>query len=124
MGSSETAYGKAVSELQSDVQINGTEITGTLNYVTGYTQFSGDVGKQSGNYLALDFSADPWPDLVEVELLNANTTGAIELSEDDHIGVFRITNKESQAIKVTTLSGDDDNTVTYGLSGLTLKPES
>lgn len=46
--------GKQTSELQTDVSVVGTNITGTLNHVTGYTGFNeGDPSEQSGYYAAL-----------------------------------------------------------------------
>lgn len=117
-------YGKKASELQSNVIVSDSEITGTLHYVTGYTEFSGDEEKQSGNYLA--FVVEPVPDdaTVTVEFVGANTTiGPVELEPDDRSLVFRITDKSTQSIKITTKSGKSSTTKTYALSGLTLESE-
>ena len=43
--------------MQEGITITDNAITGTLKLVSGYTGFSEDVSKQSGNYLALHFSA-------------------------------------------------------------------
>lgn len=117
-------YGKKASELQSNVIVSDSEITGTLHYVTGYTEFSGDEEKQSGNYLA--FVVEPVPDdaTVTVEFVGANTTiGPVELEPDDRSLVFRITDKSKQSIKITTKSGESSTTKTYALSGLILESE-
>lgn len=55
--STDDVYGKTVSELQNGIQISESNvISGTLNYVTGYTGFnSTKVEEQSSNYLALDY---------------------------------------------------------------------
>ena len=104
MGSGETVYGKQVSELQTGVQVEGTAITGTLNYVTGYTGFnSSQVEEQSGNYLALDFGG---------------TKGPVTLTNEDHFCVFLV-KATTQSIKVTA----DGSSTTYTLTGLTLTPQ-
>lgn len=120
MGPEEDAYGKTVSELQTGISINGTAISGTLNYVTGYTGFNGlEVGEQSGNYLALKFDSDPWPTKLTVELVGG-TKGPVTLTEDtDEFCVFRITSNTTQSIKVSA----DGHDTTYTLTGLTLTPE-
>lgn len=120
MGPEEDVYGKTVSELQSGISIKGTAISGTLNYVTGYTGFNSlEVGEQSGNYLALKFDSNPWPTSLTVELVGG-TKGPVALTEDtDEFCVFRITNKDTQSIKVSA----DGNDTTYTLTGLTLTPE-
>lgn len=120
MGPEENAYGKTVSELQTGISIQGTAIRGTLNYVTGYTGFNSlEVGEQSGNYLALKFDSDPWPTTLTVELVGG-TKGPVTLTEDtDEFCIFRVTNKDTQSIKVSA----DGNDTTYTLTGLTLTPE-
>lgn len=67
-------YGKAVETLQKDVSISGSTIYGTIHYVTGYTGFSGDTEEQSGNYLAINVTAENGA-LVKSRLTNAKNTG-------------------------------------------------
>lgn len=123
MGSSENAYGKTVSELQTDVTVGETDITGTLHYVTGYTGFNGsEPDEQEGNYLALQFTCDPWPDELTVELVGG-TKGEVTLSEEDDFCIFRIANKDSQSIKVSSMVGDSLTEKTYALSGLVLESQ-
>lgn len=118
MDSGETVYGKQVSELQTGVQVEGTEITGTLNYVTGYTGFnSSQVEEQSGNYLALDFNAEPFPSSLTVELVGGSK-GPVTLTNEDHFCVFLV-KATTQSIKVTA----DGSSTTYTLTGLTLTPQ-
>lgn len=121
--STDDVYGKTVSELQNGIQISEFNvISGTLNYVTGYTGFnSTKVEEQSGNYLALDFDALPWPDTYSVELVGG-TKGPITLSEDDKFVVFRIANKDTQSIKVIATKDGVKTEETFTLSGLTLTP--
>ena len=103
MGSSETAYGKTVSELQSNVVVEGDAISGTLHYVTGYTGFDGsDPLEQEGNYLALTFTPTSWDGVMTVELVGG-TKGAVTLSEGDDFCVFKVDNI-AQTIKSYSLT--------------------
>ena len=115
----ETRYGKTVSALQEDVVINDKFIKGTLHYVTGYTGFSGDATKQSGNYLALDFTASEGATTM-VELLNGSTGHPVDASSDMYC-VFRITDKNTQKVRVSTTLNSDTVVKTYSLAGLVLE---
>lgn len=124
----ETKYGKKVSDLQDDVVINtNRKITGTLHYVTEYTGFnSSEPTEQEGNYLALDF-ADNWlgetdPTTFTVEL-KGGTKGPVTLTELDAFCVFRVTNPNTQSIKVVSTDSTGTTTVEYSLKGLTLEPK-
>lgn len=128
MTGTETAYAKRVSDLQNDVVINtNRKIDGTLHYVTGYTGFnSSDTTEQSGHYLALDF-ADNWlgdtdPTTFTVEL-KGGTKGPVTLTELDAFCVFRVTNPNTQSIKVVSTDSTGTTTVEYSLKGLTLEPK-
>lgn len=115
----ETRYGKSVSALQEDVVINDKFIKGTLHYVTGYTGFSGDADKQSGNYLALDFTASDGATTM-VELLNGSTGHPVDASSDMYC-VFRITDKNTQKIRISSTLNSDTVVKTYSLAGLVLE---
>ena len=114
----ETYYGKLVSELQTHVTVFQNEISGILNYVTGYTGFSGDTDEQSGNYLALKF-AIPEGASATVQLIGG-VNGPASLGTDDYC-VFRIANT-SQVIRVV-VTGVNGDTLTkdFTLTGLKLK---
>ena len=114
-------FGKTVNELQSDVVVGESEITGTLKHVTDYTDFSSNVSEQSGNYLALKIEAEPAEAETVVELVGG-TKGPVTLDDDMNI-VLLIKNKDTQSIKVTVDDGEDSATKTYGLTGLTLETE-
>ena len=109
-----------MSELQSDIVIDEDSISGTLHYVTGYTDFSSVVGEQSGNYLALKVDA-PEDSTVIVDLVGG-TKGAVELDSDRNI-VLKISNKDTQSIEITVEQGDSIAEKAYNLSGLTLESE-
>ena len=114
-------FGKNVSDLQTNVSVNGDEITGTLKYVTGYTGFSSNESEQSGNYLALKIETVPDDVETTVELVGG-TKGPVTLDEDMNI-VLLIKNKDTQSIKVVSTDGDETVTKTFGLTGLTLERE-
>lgn len=113
-------FGKSVSDLQTNIVIDDSEITGTLKYVTGYTGFSSTVSEQKGNYLALKITA-PEDSVTTVELVGG-TKGPVALDEDMNI-VLLIKNKNTQSVKVVTTKNDDTVTKTYSLSALTLNAE-
>lgn len=111
--------GKTVSDLQSNVIVNDDYIQGTLKYVSGWTDFSGNPEYQSGNYLALKFEASEGA-TTTVELLGGvDGRGAITLDSDMQ-AILRITNLNQKVKVVTTLDGESV-TKTYGLRMLELK---
>ena len=114
-------FGKAVNGLQSDMVVADDEVTGTLKYVNGYVDFSGNTSEQSGNYLALKIEAEPAEAETVVELVGG-TKGPVALDDDMNI-VLLIKNKDTQSIKVTVDDGENSTTKTYGLTGLTLETE-
>ena len=113
-----SCYGKQAKDLQSDIVISDDTITGTLNYVTGYEQFNpSDKSEQSGNYIALSLTSDEDAE-IKTQLIGGNKG---EIIIDDGFCVYRITDHESQKIKVSVTKGEDVVTKTYDLSGLTCK---
>lgn len=60
---------------------------------------------------------------ITVELIGAKySKSPITLDEDKNF-VFRISNKDSQSIKITSIVNDNAVSKTYSLNGLTLKTE-
>lgn len=109
-----------MSELQTNIKVADTEITGTLHYVTGYTGFHGsDPTQQEGNYLALKITA-PEDATTTVEVVGGSK-GPVALDEDMNI-VLRIAST-SQSIEVITTLKDLSLTKTYALTNLTLDPK-
>ena len=101
-------------------------VNGTLNYVTGYTEFSGDPELQEGNYLALRVDTDDENDEITVELLGGRTGHPVTLDPDRNI-VLWIENKDTEKVRVVVNHVNDDLTVstettTLSLKGLTLEP--
>lgn len=109
----EDLYGKVASDLQEGITITDNAITGTLKLVSGYTGFSEDVSKQSGNYLALHFSATD-----DATLSAEYGSETVSLTEDGLI-VIRVTDV-SVPLVVTATLGNVTETESYDLTGLTL----
>ena len=115
-----TVLGKYVSSLQEDVVLDSDEIGGTLKYVTGYTGFSGNVDEQSGNYLALKFSA-PEDAVVTIELLGGTVGHPVTLDSDMNC-VLRITKPKTQRLRVVMTYNGTTTTRVFKLSELVLQP--
>ena len=101
--------------------IGPDSISGTLKHVTDYTGFSSVKAEQTGNYLALKVDTEPADATVTVEIIGG-TKGAVTL-DDDGLFVGKISNKDTQSIKVVATSGDYVVTKIYSLNGLTLAVE-
>ena len=94
----EDLFGLSVTDLQSDVEILGTTISGTLKHVADYSS-AYQAGEDSGNYIALHFEV---PDVdgvtITAEVVNG-AHGPVTL-DTDGILISRITDKNLQSIKV------------------------
>lgn len=103
--------------MQDDIEIDGTNITGTLKYIADYSSaFSGD--EASGNFLALHFDSDVEDVVLTVEVVGG-FHGPTTLDES-RITVFRIANTE-QKIKITASKNGESYSKIYDLSGLVLE---
>ena len=111
--------GKAVSSLQEDVIVHDKFIKGTLKYATGYTGYSENVDEQSGNFLALRFEVSDGA-TTTVQLLGGPNKNPVTLDSNAN-AVFRITDRNTQRIKVVTTLGDDTITKIYSLAGLSIE---
>ena len=94
-------------------------ISGTLNYVTGFTDFSEETEEQSGNYLVLKCTTQDATDTITVELIGGSTGRPVTLDADRNI-VIRITNTATQSIKVVATNVLKRAEKTFTLTGLTL----
>jgi hypothetical protein len=97
--------------------IGDDAITGTLAYVADYTGFSDDADLQKGNFLALHFGA---PDGYEITVSLGDDPVEVD---SDGLVVMRIADKDTDIITATATKGDDVQTLTYSLSGLTCETE-
>lgn len=104
------------------MSVGGSDISGELKYVTGYTGFSGDPTEQEGHYLVLHIDTEIEGATIVCELIGGKH-GPVTLDSDRTL-ITRISNK-SQKIKITaSKEGYDDIVKVYSLSGLTLDPKS
>ena len=110
-------YGKTVSDLQSAISVGNGKITGTLKYVTGYTGWTSEVEKQSGNFLALKLDV---ADGAEVSAMLGDK-GPVDLTEDKYL-VARISDK-TEKLKFTATKGGATEVKEYDLSELVLEEE-
>ena len=113
-----------MSDLQTGVSISNNSASGTLNYVSDYEGFSSDTELQSGNYIALHWS-DPDASITSLKVGVVPSSIGAELVEcindTDRNGVFRITNKNSQVIRLVQSDGENAHTQDISLTGLTLE---
>lgn len=111
-------FGKTVNELQTGINVSDNGISGTLNSVSDYTDFSSIPDEQSGHYLALAVDSNPPYDKATVELVGG-TKGPVTLDADKNI-VLLIKNKDSQSVKVSVTKNSKTVSKTYTLAKLVL----
>ena len=115
--SSATILGKSVSELQENVYVNENSIQGVLNYVTGYTGFSGVPEEQEGHYLALQFEASDGA-TVKIQTIGGLTDEEKTLDSDMDAVIYVKSSK--MKLRVTCTLNGDTITKTLSFSGLKL----
>lgn len=116
-------YEVAVTDMQTNVTVEGDVIKGTLKWLDGDNAITQVWGE--GNFLCLKFTTDDWSDYtsVKVGLEPSAGTGLVEIVDDDtHDGVFKISNKKQKFV-VEATNGIDTIVKKYRLSGLTLQSE-
>ena len=118
---SEVLFGKSVSALQSSIAIANNAITGNLNYIVDYTEFSSNPSEQSGHYLAIKCEALAGS-TITVELINGTLGHPVTLDSDGMI-VIRITNTGTQSIQVVATKNHVSQTVNLSISNLVLLPQ-
>ena len=116
-------FDKAASDLQSDIEIDGDTISGTLKYIADYSSAGYTGDEQSGNFLVLHFETEEEGSTITIELVGG-VHGPKELDEDG-LAIFRIANKSTQTIKVVaSKTGYTDTVRKFKLTGLTLTPST
>lgn len=103
--------------MQTDVVVTGNKITGTLKKLTTgpLPDYWGE-----GYFIALDFTNIPDGATVLVGLDPTQGSGYLPLDED-HNGVFKITDKDAQTFNVITEKGGERVSKTFYLGDLELE---
>lgn len=111
-----TLFDTAVSDMQTDVTVSNGQIRGTLKKLT-----TGSIPEYwgEGYFMALDFTDIPEGATVKVGFNPTYGSGFVELDED-HNGVFKVTDKDAQKFYVITTKNGEETRASYILSGLTL----
>lgn len=113
--------GKNVSEFQSNIQIKDNKITGTLNYIEGFTEFNGsDPTEQEGNYLFLNFK-DTVADKIESKLIGGKSEKFIDCTSDKWI--LYLISESCTGIQLKLTKGENVIEKTLNISDLTLTPK-
>ena len=113
-------FGKLASELQTNLAITDGVASGTLHYISGWTEFSSKVSEQSGNYIALKVNGVPADATVKYKL-KGSSKAPVTLDQDRNIVVI-CTNKPNSVLQFTVTLGEDSVTKEVTLSGITFEP--
>lgn len=100
--------GKDASDLQENIIIGDSKISGSLKYVTGYTGFSGTAAEQSGNYIALKCEATSGAS-ISIEIIGGYS-GPVTL-DPDGLWVGKIANNQQSIKIVATKNGVSDTRI-------------
>ena len=115
---------KTPSDFQSDVAVNGGEITGELKFMEGGLSPSGPLAGD-GYFLALkfdNFSSGLTYNNVKVGLVPSASGMSLQTLDSDKDAVFKITDINNQKVKVVQQDSAGHKNIQYfGLSGLTLE---
>lgn len=110
-------WGTKTKDMQTSVAVADGAITGTLKKLTS-GQLVTDWGE--GYFLSLAFTKNnAKADDIKAGLEKSMGSGLVSL-DPDMLGVFKITNKDTQKFVVVCYDGDISYKQTYDLSGLTL----
>ena len=102
------------------MNVSDNAITGTLLYVSDYTEFSETPEKQAGNFLALSITNGTSGSTLKTELIGGAED---DVKPDGNTKVvIRITNKNAQKIKFTITKDGSTASKMYSVSGITLTP--
>lgn len=111
--------GKVVTDLQSNVSVSGSNVSGTLKYVDDYTGFDpSNPDLQKGNYLVVHATTD-----VEDATISAKLSGDFVTLDSDGILVLRVTDetKNLPLVFKAEKSGYTTTVDNFNISRLTLE---
>lgn len=110
-------FGKDCDDLQENIAIANGAITGNLKYVTGYTGFSSKTSEQNGNYIALKVT-NATADEIYVGMSPSASGKELNKLDDDGMIVLQVTNKDTQVIRVETVTAGIRDGFSFDLSDL------
>ena len=105
--------------MQTSVTVSGSSITGTLHKQTS-GQIVTDWGQ--GWFIGLKFTPDSDATTTKVGLVPSAGSGMVAL-DPDNLAMFKLTDIQSQRLKVVSLRTGEEQTWFFDLSGLTLSDE-
>ena len=115
---------KKPSDFQSDVEVSGGEVTGTLNFIEGGLSPSGPLAGD-GYFLALkysNFSSGLTYANVKVGIVPSASGMDLQTLDSDCDSVFKVTDKNTQKIKVVQSDAQGHKNIQlFSLKGLTLE---
>lgn len=106
--------------MQTNLAISEGVASGTLHYISGWTEFSGKVSEQSGNYIALKVNGAPEEAVITYKL-KGSSKDPVTLDSDRNIVVI-CTNKPNAVLQFTVTMGEDSVVREVALSGITFEP--
>lgn len=105
--------------MQTSVAVSAGKITGTLHKQTS-GQIVTDWGQ--GWFIGLKFTPDSDATTTKVGLVPSAGSGMVAL-DSDNLAMFKLTDINSQRLKVVSLRTGEEKTWFFDLSGLTLSDE-
>lgn len=118
IGADTDLFGKVVSDLQENIVVGASGVSGTLKYVADYSSAYG-AGEDSGHYLVLHCTTPGVEGATITSEVVGGTHGPVTLDEDG-IVISRITDKDMQTIEVVAYKDGETATKTLDLSQLVL----
>lgn len=111
--------GKTAADLQTNVVVGEDSISGKLLYVENYTGFSSNMSEQEGNFLALKVTNDAGEGATRTFELVGGKSGEKPIDADGLI-VLKISNADTQSVKISISKDKDAVTKMYSLKGMEL----
>ena len=106
--------------MQTNLTISNGVASGTLHYISGWTEFSSKVVEQSGNYIALKVNNVPEGATITYKL-KGSSKAPVTLDEDRNIVVI-CTNKPTAVLQFTITAGEDSVVKEVSLANITFEP--
>lgn len=108
-----------LADLQSNISISAQNaVTGDIEWCSGYTGFSDDIGEQAGWYLALKVSPSAQGSALEGATIIATYAGTVRTLEDGETFIIRLAEGEDSITFTANKEGYTEGRLTLDLSGL------